>query len=885
MSVDPRIGTELAGYRIQQVAGKGGMGVVYVAEDLRLGRRVALKLLSPELAGDDRFRRRFVRESRLAASIEHPHIVPIYAAGEVDGALFIAMRYIDGADLRNLLAEMGPLEIRRVVGIARQLADALDAAHRRGLVHRDVKPGNVLVETQGDRDHCYLTDFGLVKHSSSHSGVTGSGQLVGTVNYLAPEQIEGKPADGRSDEYSLGCLVFECLTGSPPFVRDADAATLWAHLSDARPRSSETRPQVPTAMDDAVVQAMAKAPVDRFASCDAFATAMENALPSEGVPAPRAKRGHVLAVAGIVTVGLLGTLIATSLFGSRGGTASAVAPENTLVEIDPTTNEIVGDPIPLAAGPQYITTSGQSVWVASARSKTLERIDAGTRAVVGSIRLDATPTGLAAGEFGTVWVAEGMAGRLVQIDPRSNAVHTTITVSGCCPGPMTVADAGNGALWVANPGGLRRVDPALTSQPSPTPDTGSAAIVSDAAGDAWVANGWNRVSQFAQGASVVRVASVPVGDAPSGLALEGGYLWVTTTLGDTLNRVDISSNKVVATIPVGSGAGPIAATSSAVWVANPASGTIVRVDPSTNTTTRTLEIGHRVTSIASGAGGVWVAVGAESAAKTASGSLVFDDRHHIQVVDADGSGRTQLTFGDVQDTDPDWSPDGRQIAFARSPAGHPYRRAHLYVMNADGSALHQVTEGTVVDLNPDWSPDGRRIVFLCSRPRTEAGDICVIDVDGTNRIDLTPHAEDQGRPAWSRDGTQIAFRCQNSLCAVNPDGSHMMTIVRPSDGGADAPQWAPDGVRVSFGASERGLAAGIYLTDRTGSGSLRIAVATTASTETLGATTWSPDGDRIAFGGHFDFRGDLFVMYADGSGLTRLTHDGGAGAPDWQPYR
>src|SRR4051794_12772561 len=213
--------TELAGYRIESLLGRGGMGVVYRARDLALERNVALKLLAPELAQDVRFRERFLRESRLAASLDHPAIVPIYDAGEVGGRLFIAMRLVDGTDLKRLLADQGPLEPERALDLLEHVADALDAAHERGLVHRDVKPSNVLVDSRG---HCYLADFGLSRRLADHGVGLGGARSLGTVDYVAPEQIRGEELDARSDLYSLGCLLYECLAGRPPFAGASDTA-------------------------------------------------------------------------------------------------------------------------------------------------------------------------------------------------------------------------------------------------------------------------------------------------------------------------------------------------------------------------------------------------------------------------------------------------------------------------------------------------------------------------------------------------------------------------------------------------------------------------------------------------------------------------------------
>ncbi len=238
---DQRIGTELAGYRLTALLGRGGMSAVYLAEDSRLGRKVALKLLAIELSEDERFRSRFLRESRLAASIDHSNIAPIYQAGEADGALYIAMRHVDGTDLRELLAREGPLEPQRALALLAQVADALDAAHEHGLVHRDVKPSNVLVARESGREHCYLADFGLTKSASSLGDLTDVGHLMGTIDYVAPDQLEGGPVGGHADVYSLACVLFECLTGDVPFRRDSDLAVLWAHVQDAPPSAHERR--------------------------------------------------------------------------------------------------------------------------------------------------------------------------------------------------------------------------------------------------------------------------------------------------------------------------------------------------------------------------------------------------------------------------------------------------------------------------------------------------------------------------------------------------------------------------------------------------------------------------------------------------------------------
>ncbi len=280
-SGDFEVGSQIAGYRLEEQIGRGGMAVVYRALDLRLDRHVALKILAPGLALDDAFRQRFIRESRAAAAVDHPHIIPVFEAGEADGVLFIAMRYVHGGDVRTLLDTAGALSAGRAADIITQVASALDAAHSHGLVHRDVKPGNMLLDStsgSGRQDHVYLSDFGLSKQSLSVTGLTSTGQFLGTLDYVAPEQIEGRPVDGRADLYALACASFEILCGTPPFRRDQGLAVVWAQLSEAPPSLSARRADLPVSIDAVFAKAMAKGPADRYPTCLAFATALREAL-------------------------------------------------------------------------------------------------------------------------------------------------------------------------------------------------------------------------------------------------------------------------------------------------------------------------------------------------------------------------------------------------------------------------------------------------------------------------------------------------------------------------------------------------------------------------------------------------------------------------------
>ncbi len=273
------VGSRVAGYRLEEQVGAGGMAVVFRARDERLGRLVALKILTPALAADEAFRQRFIRESRAAAAVDDPHIVPVFEAGEADGVLFIAMRFVGGGDVRGVMRREGPLTAARAVAVISPVASALDAAHGAGLVHRDVKPANMLVDTRAGRpDHVYLSDFGLSKGALLTSGLTGAGQFLGTVDYISPEQIEGRPVDGRADQYALACAAFELLAGVPPFRRDEAMAVMYAQLSEPPPPLAARRPDLPPAVDRVFARALAKAPADRYPSCRDFADALRAAF-------------------------------------------------------------------------------------------------------------------------------------------------------------------------------------------------------------------------------------------------------------------------------------------------------------------------------------------------------------------------------------------------------------------------------------------------------------------------------------------------------------------------------------------------------------------------------------------------------------------------------
>ncbi len=278
-SDDARLGTVIAGYRIEERIGRGGMGVVYRAEHLNLRRRAAIKIIAPDLAESSGFRERFTREARIAAALQHPNIVTVYDAGEVDGLLYLAMQYIEGEDLSAILQKDGRLRPYRAIDVCRQVAAALDAAHAMGLIHRDVKPANVLIEGRT----AFLTDFGLTKQlEGTNAQITRVGDVVGTIHYVAPEQIEGRKVSARTDVYALGCLLYHCLSGQVPFAHETDVAVIYAHLSEEPTKLSTLRRDLPEGLDAVVAKALDKSPDRRFPSCGDMISAARAVLDSAG---------------------------------------------------------------------------------------------------------------------------------------------------------------------------------------------------------------------------------------------------------------------------------------------------------------------------------------------------------------------------------------------------------------------------------------------------------------------------------------------------------------------------------------------------------------------------------------------------------------------------
>jgi streptogramin lyase len=608
------------------------MSVVYLAEHLRLGRKVALKLLAPELTESEGFRERFIKESRLAASLEHPNIIPIYDADEAGGVLYIAMRYVEGTDLKALIRREGTLDPQRTLSMITQVARGLDAAHAKGLVHRDVKPGNVLIAAGGDEEtpaHCYVCDFGLTKQALSVSGLTETGQFVGTIDYVAPEQIQGLAVDRRADVYSLGCVLYECLAGEPPFRRGQEVAVIWAHVQEPPPKVTDARPDLPPGINEVVARAMAKKSEDRYATCGDVAADARGELGMAsgeftGLTGPRARpagitgerararRRRILVGASLGVV----AVAAAFLLLTRGG-EDEIPPvtDQSVVRVDPATNQVAAV-VRVGAQPESIAFGEQEgLWVANFGERTVQRIDPETNTVIRTEGgITGNPTGLTVGG-GFVWVSNGLvAGTVIKIDPATPAT-TSIDVGTGAKGLAF----GEGALWVANDKDnmLSRIDPAsgavevveFADFAEEGQETGPAAVTVGA-GSVWVSNSlggsvW-RFDPADLSADPVRISLLE--GNPGNLTFGEGAVWATIPDADSIVRIDPADNGQVTVPctcndPVG-----IAAGGGAVWVSSGLDGKLTRIDPRSRGVVTQIRLGFSPAGVAVSPGAVWVAV-------------------------------------------------------------------------------------------------------------------------------------------------------------------------------------------------------------------------------------------------------------------------------------
>ena len=628
---DPLPGSEIAGFRLEELLGRGGMGAVYRAEDVRLGRKVALKLLVPELAESERFRERFFRESQIAASLDHPHIVPIYAAGEAEGRLYLAMRYVEGDDLRRLIAREAPLDPDRALRLIEQVGDALDVAHERGLVHRDVKPANVLIAGRSGREHCYLTDFGLTKQTSSISGLTGTGELVGTIEYVSPEQIRGETVDARADVYSLGCVLYECLAAERPFARDSEVATLWAHVNEPPPALAGTHAELGSEIDAVMTRALAKAPADRYGSCGELVASARAALglPDVSSPStrPRPRRARRLTPTRwpVRVRALVGAAAAVVLLAAVAGAVLLRGPDGltgirplSVGVIDPASSEIVAD-IPVGFESSLLAAGEGFVWVLDQKASTLTRIDPATMEVVGpprGIPADGIPIALAVGE-GSVWVAvnEGRTLAVIEIGPELGNVRGRIVLQTTQTGTFSVLReavalaVGEHAVWALErgQGEVTRIDPQTGRPKRLAEGLGASSSIAAGGGAVWL-GGINGVSKLdpATGAELGSTFVDGVLESETtAIAVGTDAVWFTGSSSAKLWQIQSGGETVLDSFPVGAGPSAVAVgAGGTVWVANSADESVSRVESGDDSSQR-IELGASPGGIVTAFGRVW----------------------------------------------------------------------------------------------------------------------------------------------------------------------------------------------------------------------------------------------------------------------------------------
>jgi streptogramin lyase len=603
---DLLIGSTVAGYRLDALIARGGMGVVYRATHVGLERPVALKVIARELADREGFRERFLRESRLAASLDHPAVVPVFDSREVDGELIVAMRLVAGGDLRRTIDREGPLRPTRAIALLGQVAEALDVAHAAGIVHRDVKPHNVLVE--GDR--AFLSDFGLAK-ALGDSGALSGASVVGTAEYMSPEQWRGASVGPATDVYSLGCVLFEALTGIVPYAR----------------RDTDTEPEMPEGLDAVIERAVSKDPGERYPSAGALIAAAREregagmaatqVLSESTAPGPRERatmsiggnigrngggrgkglrlpRGRALAgvAAGLAVVAVM-VLLILSLVGGDG--------------ID------VSDPIPVGAGTLRIAAASDAIWVTSQPDGTLTRLDPASGDPVGKpMQLGAGIAGVAVGA-GSVWVSDPRRGEILQVDPKTGRVVKTIAVGGS-PGPIAF---GGDRVWVADEGGA-----GVTAVNAGSGDVFKRGLVPHAAplrlavgaGGLWVTSASTGAVRRIDLSSGRPARPIAVGRGPAGVTVAHGLVWVANSRGDTVTKVDPSIGVLGNPIEVGGSPGGIDAGTSTVWVASAGEDAVTRIDlESGERTGAPIEVGSKPGAVAVGESAVWVADNGEGA--------------------------------------------------------------------------------------------------------------------------------------------------------------------------------------------------------------------------------------------------------------------------------
>jgi serine/threonine-protein kinase len=609
-------GAVFAGYRIETEIGRGGMGIVYRARHLALDRERALKLISPALSTDSRFRDRFQRESRLAASLEHPNVVPVDHAGDEGGILYLSMRLVEGSDLRRIVEAEGPLDLGRAARLLAGVAAGLDAAHARGLVHRDVKPANVLIEPANGDEHVFLTDFGISRIAARGGTVTSSGELLGSPDYVAPEQIAGDRVDHRADIYGLGCLLHFVLTGQPPFPRDNDLAKLFAHANAPRPRPSELLPALPTALDRVLRRAMAISPQHRYDSARQLAADVERVargaqpLAADASPPPgsapdrtvtrRLRRSRprplpaiLAACVALVAAGTVAALLLKGRdHGGAAGTGSTIPRPRSVATVS------------VGRGPTRLAVGPSRLWVASSGASALYAIDLATNQQAGApVPTGGNPVSVVVA-FGSVWALDRGSNTLLRLDPLNAPIKIPV---GTNPWEVTF---NKHWVWVANRDDdtVSRVDPATNQVNATVPVDAAPTGIATGAGGVWVASaGGGSVSKINRATVVGN--PIPIGKRPNQLAVGDRFVWVSDASSGTVTRISPRSMHVVGDpIEVGDRPTAVATGVGYVWVANGGDSTVSRIDPRAAAVAGPpIRVGRNPVDVAVGKGAVWTA--------------------------------------------------------------------------------------------------------------------------------------------------------------------------------------------------------------------------------------------------------------------------------------
>jgi hypothetical protein len=598
-----RPGALFAGHRIEELVGRGGMGVVYRATQLTLDRTVALKVIAPDLLQDERARRRFLQECRIAASIDHAHVIPIYHAGEEAGVPYLAMRYVSGDDGRTLVRREGPLAPDRAAMIVMQVAGALDAAHAAGLVHRDVKPANVLLTAD---DHAYLSDFGLTRRVTSTSGATRTGSWVGTLDYVAPEQIRGDGVDARADVYALGGVLFFLLAAGVPFPREDDEAKLWAHLTEPPPAVSSRAPGVGEAFDGVIRRALAKAPDDRYLSAGdlgraavaaaagvpvaepersvargAAATAEAPTATMYAAPRRRPRRG-TLALAGATVAAVAGAGLLLNPFANNADTPDRRrAPSPSALSGPPVRSATgrVAAEVPFGSRPNSLAPAGRRIWVGAWRTGRLAAIDTETSRTLRGLRppvAGGTADMVATDE--ALWVAT-RAGQVLRLHPRHGRQLAEPVTLAMRPSAIAVRRKD---VWIAQqlsggPGEIVRIDATTGVIEAAAPATAGIEAMLYARGRLWTVHGDpNRLTERDPVTlRPIELIAIP-GSSVGGLAFGAGALWTTVTDQDQLVRYQPHTGNR-ATVSIGARPAGVTVRRDEVWVAASGSSTVERV--------------------------------------------------------------------------------------------------------------------------------------------------------------------------------------------------------------------------------------------------------------------------------------------------------------------